>query len=190
MKAYSKDIESAIQVLKNGGIILYPTDTVWGIGCDATNSIAVSKIFLIKQRDDNKSMLVLMSHIDQLGKYVKEIPPMAADLIEFATKPLTIIYPGAVNFTQNLVGDDGSIGIRVVSDDFCRDLINKFGKPIVSTSANISGDPTPANYSEIDERVVNGVDYVVNWRKDDLSNTSPSGIIKLGLKGEVQVIRE
>ena len=184
------DIQKAIEVLKNGGVILYPTDTIWGLGCDATNAEAVKKIYQIKQRNDSKSMLVLLDNFDKIGLYVKEVPELADDLVTMSSKPLTIIYPGAVNLANNLVADDGSIGIRVCSDEFCQKLINRFRKPIVSTSANVSGKQSPAIYSEISDDIIKEANYVVKWRQNDTSPAKPSGIIKLGLKGEITVIRE
>lgn len=184
------DIKKAIEVLKNGGTILYPTDTVWGIGCDATNEKAVSKIYALKKRDDNKSMLVLVDHIDKLSLYLRQVPDLADDLISMSNKPLTIIYPGAVNLAQNLIADDGSIGIRVTSDEFCQKLISRFKKPIISTSANISNMPAPSIFVEISDEIKKSVDYVVGWRQDDTHKTKPSGIIKLGLNGEIKIIRE
>jgi L-threonylcarbamoyladenylate synthase len=171
-------------------VLLYPTDTVWGLGCDATNPNAVAAVYAIKQRADTQSMLVLLHHINQLGKYVHQIPPMAADLIELATKPLTIIYPGAQNLAPNLVAADQTIGIRITTDEFCSALLQKFNKPMVSTSANISGRPTPGNFSQIDAGVIQKANYVVTWRQTERKQATPSGIIKLDVNGEVRVIRE
>ncbi|MBN2348561.1 MAG: threonylcarbamoyl-AMP synthase [Bacteroidales bacterium] len=186
----TEEIKKTIQVLNEGGIILYPTDTIWGIGCDATNPEAVKKIYSIKQREDTKSMLVLLDSENRLSQYVREIPEIAWEILEVSDKPLTIIYPGAKNFAANLIAEDGSIGIRIVRDDFCSKLISRFRKPLVSTSANISGKPAPANFSEIDNAVIHAVDYVVQWRQDDLSKSQASGIIKLEVNGEVKIIRE
>ena len=184
------DIQKAIETLKSGGVILYPTDTIWGLGCDATNAEAVKKIYQIKQRDDSKSMLVLLDHFDKIGLYLKEVPELASDLVEMAEKPLTIIYPGAVNIAKNLIAEDGSVGIRVCADDFCQKLISRFRKPIVSTSANISGQPSPAIFDEISDDIRNAADFVVQWRQNDRTPAKPSSIIKLGIKGEIAVIRE
>lgn len=183
-------IKKSLEVLRNGGIILYPTDTVWGIGCDATREDAVEKIYSLKQRPGRKSMLVLLDTEARLPQYVQEIPDIAFDLIEQAVNPLTIIYPAAKNLAPNLVAEDQSIGIRITSDEFCSRLISRFGKPIVSTSANISSQSAPAIYDEISEEILQGVDYVAEWRQDDISRSKPSGIIKLGVNGEVNVIRE
>jgi L-threonylcarbamoyladenylate synthase len=184
------DIKKALEVLKQGGIILYPTDTIWGLGCDATNAEAVKRIYSIKQRDDSKSMLVLMENPGFLSNYVNVVPEIAYDLIELTDKPLTIIYSGAKNLASNLISQDGSVGIRIASDDFCKNLISRFRKPIVSTSANISGNPAPANFSEIDDQIKNAVDYVVQYRQDDYSKSQASSIIKLGPNGEIEIIRK
>lgn len=186
----TEDIRNAWEVLRKGGIILYPTDTIWGLGCDATNNDAVQKIFRIKQRQDEKSMLVLLDHEDHLETYVEEIPEIAWNIIEVADKPLTIIYPKAINLAQGVIAPDGSVGIRIVKEEFCSRLIRKLGKPLVSTSANISGQTTPANFGEIDPAVIQAVDYVVQYRKNEKNKAKPSGIIKLGIHGEVKVIRE
>jgi len=184
------ELRSALEVLKRKGIILYPTDTVWGIGCDATDEAAVDRIYAIKKRPDKKSMIILVDHQDRLYQYMDQVPEMALNLIRITDKPLTIIYPGARNIAQNLFGDDGSLGIRVVRDPFCKSLIEKLEKPIVSTSANFSGMPWPANFGSIDPEIVNAMDYVVAGRRHETVTGRPSGIIKIGLNGEVQVIRE
>ena len=185
-----EEIKKTIEVLRSGGIILYPTDTVWGIGCDATNKEAVKRIFEIKKRVDTKAMLVLIDSPAKLQAYVEEIPDMAWDLIELTEKPLTIIYPGAKNLAENLIADDKTVGIRVTGEEFSRKLCSQFRKPIVSTSANISGKPTPANFSQISESIKNAVDYVVNYRQNDISQPKPSSIIKLGKGNLIQIIRE
>ena len=184
------DLKAACEILMQGGIILYPTDTIWGIGCDATREEAVQKIYTLKQRHDEKSMLVLLDHEDKLRQYIKEIPDIAWNILAVADKPLTIIYPGAQNLAKNLVPDDGSIGIRIISDEFCKKLITRFGKPLVSTSANISGMPWPPNFQKIDRSIVKGVDYVVKWRQHEENRGKPSGIIKIGIRGEIKIIRE
>jgi L-threonylcarbamoyladenylate synthase len=185
-----QDVEKAVQVLRSGGIILYPTDTIWGIGCDATNADAVKKIYSIKQRDDIKSMLVLLADVNQLYQYVNEVPDIALQLIEVADKPLTIIYPDAVNLAKNLVAPDKSIGIRIPQDDFCQTLLRKFKKPLVSTSANISGQTAPANFNSISKEIKTAVDFIINYRQDDHSKSQPSSIIKLSVKGEIEIIRK
>ena len=184
-----KDIEAALDVLLKGGIILYPTDTIWGIGCDATNEMAVERIYKLKKRADKEGMLVLLDSPGRLTQYV-EVPDVAWELIDVTEKPLTIIYPGAKNLAVNLMAGDGSVGIRIVKDDFCIRLIQQFRKPVVSTSANMSGARSPQIFSEIKKDIIDSVDYVVRWRQDDSARINPSGIIKLGLNGEVKVIRE
>ncbi|SFE31716.1 L-threonylcarbamoyladenylate synthase [Thermophagus xiamenensis] len=187
---FLEDINKSIEVLQNGGIILYPTDTIWGIGCDATNAEAVSKIYNLKKRDDHKSMLVLIDNAVRLNFYVQEVPELAYDLIELSDKPLTIIYPQGKNLAKNLLAEDGSIGIRVTEESFSKTLCRKFRKPLVSTSANLSGNPSPKNFREISKEILNGVDYVVKYRQDEQINSAPSGIIKLGVDGQVKIIRE
>lgn len=184
------DIKSALAVLQKGGIILYPTDTIWGIGCDACNEDAVKKVYAIKNRNDSKSMLVLMENVALLDRYVNEVPEIAFDLIELTDKPLTIVYDGAKNLAGNLVAEDGSIGIRITTEAFSSELIRRFKRPIVSTSANRSGNPSPSCFDEIEQEIIDSVDYVVKYRQDDTHKAAPSGIIKLGRGGEIKVIRE
>jgi L-threonylcarbamoyladenylate synthase len=187
---FKDDINNALKVLKEGGIILYPTDTIWGIGCDATNETAVSRIYELKKRSDSKSMLVLLDSENRLNYYVKDVPEIAWDLIELTEKPLTIIYPGARNLATNLVAIDGSIGIRISREEFSSGLIRKFGKAMVSTSANVSGKKSPSSFSEIENEILEGVDYIVAYRQDDIQPSQPSGIIRIGLRGEVEVLRK
>jgi L-threonylcarbamoyladenylate synthase len=181
-----EDLKKALDVLKKGGVILFPTDTVWSIGCDATNKKAVERIYRITQRTDQKSMCVLLDHAGKLSSYVREVPDIAWDLIDLADKPLTIIYPQA----QNLMPFDGTIGIRITQEPFTQTLTERFRKPIVSTSANITGEKSPGNYQEINPQIIDLVDYVVRWRQNDYSKTTPSGIIKLGINGEIEVIKK
>jgi len=190
MNVNNPSLLRAAETLRSGGIILYPTDTVWGIGCDATNPAAVDKIFRLKQRDDSKSMIVLVDQPGRIPSYVDEVPEVAWDLVELADKPLTIIFQKAKNLAPNLIAPDGSIGIRVVRHDFCQKLILQFGKPIVSTSANISGRPFPKNFSEVDEVIKSGVDFIVPQTYDHPVSDKPSGIIALGDGGLVRIIRE
>lgn len=185
-----EEIQNALEVLRKGGTILYPTDTVWGIGCDARNKEAVAKVFKIKQRAEYKSMVTLVCDDKMLNRYVKEVPEAAWDLIEAADSPLTIIYPGARMLAENVIAADGSVGIRLIKDPFCRDLIHKFGKPIVSTSANISGENAPSSFNDIKIDILNKVDYIVNLRKNENNNTQPSTIIKVALNGEFKIIRK
>ncbi len=184
------EIKKACDVMYKGGVILYPTDTVWGIGCDATNEEAVKKVFEIKRRADSKAMLVLVDSPVKVESYVCDVPNVAWDLIEMTIKPLTIIYDGARNLAPNLIAEDGSVGIRVTSEEFSKQLCFRFKKAIVSTSANISGEPAPAVFSEISDEIKNAVDYIVDYRRDEQGPAKPSSIIKLGKGGVVKVIRE
>lgn len=184
------DLRQALEVLHRGGVILYPTDTVWGIGCDATNPEAVKRVYAIKQRTDSKALITLVDSPAKIQAHVAEMPDVAWDLIDVAVKPLTIIYDGARHLAPNLLAEDGSIAMRVTSEAFSQMLCMRFKKPIVSTSANISGAPTPATFAEIDERIKQAVDYICTTRQDDRSIASPSSIIKLGVGGEVKIIRE
>ena len=185
----TEDIKKACEVMAAGGIILYPTDTIWGIGCDATNEKAVQRVYELKRRADNKAMLVLMDSEAKLDRYVSDVPDIAWDLISVSDKPLTIIYSSAKNLATNLLGADGSVGIRITNEEFSKKLCERFRKPLVSTSANVSGEPSPANFSEVSEVIKEGVDYIVSYRQADMSKAAPSGIIKLGAGGLVQVIR-
>jgi len=185
-----EEIKKAIEVLRAGGVILYPTDTVWGLGCDATNENAVKRVFEIKRRSDVKSMLVLIDNPAKLQSYVDEVPDVAWDLIEFSEKPLTIIYPTAKNLAPNLIGKDKTIGIRITKEAFSKQLCAQFRNPIVSTSANISGNVTPSNFNQISDDIKSAVDYVVNFRQEELTNPTPSSIIKLGKGNVFQLIRE
>ncbi len=185
-----QDIEQAIKVLNNGGTILYPSDTIWGIGCLATDPIAVQKVYDIKKRSDTKSMLILLDNANSLPSYIDEVPEIAWDLVDAADNALTIIYPNGKNLAKNLLPEDKSIGIRIPDDDFCRQLIQKLRRPIVSTSANLSGQTSPSFYDEIDQEIINSVDYVVKWRQDDHTPAAASSIIKLGLGGEISIIRK
>ena len=183
------EVKKAGAILQSGGTILYPTDTIWGIGCDATRQESVQNIYSIKQRADSKSMLVLVNGITMLEDYIESIPLQAKELIEKAEKPTTIIYPGARNLAANLLAPDGSIGIRITSDPFCSLLIEFTGLPIVSTSANISGEQAPAVFQKIDSSIREQVGYVVNWRQDEHSTAAPSAIIKLEEDGTITTLR-
>ncbi len=176
--------------MNEGGVILYPTDTIWGIGCDATNEEAVRRVYEIKQRSDSKAMLVLVDSAVKVDFYVQDVPEVAWDLIEVADKPLTIIYSGARNLAPNLLAEDGSVGIRVTNEDFSKRLCQQFRKAIVSTSANVSGQPSPTNFSEITEELKSLVDYVVGYRQDEIGHPKPSSIIKLDKGGVIKIIRE
>ena len=185
-----EQIKKAVEALRKGGVILYPTDTVWGIGCDATNRDAVAKVYEIKKRQDSKALLLLVDSADRLARYVGDVPAVAWDLIELTTKPLTIIYDGARNLAPNLIAEDGSVGIRVTSELFSKELCYRFQKAVVSTSANVSGEPTPNNYSEISQEIIDAVDYVVNYKQLELGKAKSSSIIKLTKNGTVTIIRE
>ena len=189
-EAMREDIKKACEVMNKGGVILYPTDTIWGIGCDATNEEAVKRVYEIKKRADSKAMLVLVDNAVKVDFYVDQAPEVAFDLIELATKPLTIIYDGAKNLAPNLIAEDGSVGIRVTSEAFSNQLCYRFRKAIVSTSANISGEPSPASFHEISDEIKQAVDYIVQSRQNEKISSKSSSIIKLGKGGQVKVIRE
>lgn len=196
-----EEIQKALEILRNGGIILYPTDTVWGIGCDATDPEAVAKVYAIKRREDSKSLVLLASDMDMICRYVKEIPEMAIQLVEVNDKPMTIIYPDAVAGSQsdkasrnclayNTVAEDGTVGIRVPMMEFCQQLVSRFGRPIVSTSANISGEATPKKYVEISQEIKDAVDHVVDPSLEKGSTGQSSSIIKVGLDYSIEIIRK
>ena len=182
-------LNDALKVLKEGGVILYPTDTVWGIGCDATNEKAVAKVFALKRRSGAKSLVLLASDLDMVCRFVKQIPPMAIDLVEVNDSPMTLIYPGATGLAPSTIAEDGSVGIRIPLNDFCVQMVRRFGKPVVSTSANVSGDPAPKCFSEISEVIRDGVDHIVEPSLERDSTGKPSQIISISLDGEVKVIR-
>lgn len=186
---FGHDIKNCLSALENGGLILYPTDTIWGIGCDATDPVTVEKIFRLKKRPDEKSMIVLLADEKDILQYITQPNPMISDYVKGLAQPTTVIYNGAVGLADNLVPDDGTIAIRVVKDPFCKMLIKQFGKPIVSTSANISGYPPPSVYNDIDMAIRNGVDYVVEHRQDETEPGRPSSIIKWNADGSLTIIR-
>ena len=187
---YSKDIEAAVKVLREGGVILYPTDTVWGIGCDATNAVAVSRVYEIKQRDDSKAMICLVDSDVRLQRYVRNVPEVAWDIMELATKPTTVILDGAVNLAPNLIAADGSIAMRITKEPFSQQLCYRFQKPLVSTSVNISGEPPAQNYCDISQQLLDAVDYVCTSRRQEHKPHTPSSIIKLTREGVVTIIRK
>ena len=189
MKDRKEQIEEALNVLRKGGILLYPTDTIWGIGCDATDEAAVNRVFDIKRRADSKSLIILACDMDMVARYVREIPEMAVTVETLSDKPLTIIYPEGINLAPNVTAEDGSIAIRIPKNDFCVELVRRFGKPIVSTSANVSGTPAPRRYVDIPDEVKAAVDLCIDPSFDKSSTGKASSIIKLGLRNEVQVIR-
>ncbi len=183
------DIKKACEIMENGGIILYPTDTIWGIGCDATNEDAVKRVYEIKKRIDSKALIVLVDKPAKVDFYVREVPEIAWDLIDVADKPLTIVYPNARNLAANVLANDGSVGIRITQETFSRKLCERFRKAIVSTSANISGQPAPTNFNEISDEIKQAVDYVVTYRQDDPSKPSPSSVIWIGEGGVIKILR-
>ena len=182
-------IDETVGYLKAGKIILYPTDTIWGIGCDATNSKVVNRIFKLKQRVESKTMIVLLDSTDRLKDYMEEVPEIAADLINSVGTPLTVVFPNAKNLAKNLIADDKTIAIRIVRDEFCKQLIKRFGYPIVSSSANISGSTPPVHFGKISGEIKNGVDYIVDLEQDSVKEVKPSTIIKLEKDGEFKIIR-
>lgn len=188
-EALKEEIRKACDVLKNGGVILYPTDTVWGLGCDATNPEAVERIYEIKRRADSKSMLVLLDDAGKIASYA-DVPDIALQLIEVCDKPTTIIYPNAKRLAENLIAEDRTVGIRITSEEFSKSLLYRFRKPVVSTSANISGQPAPRCFREISEEIKQAVDYIVGFRQNENKIAAPSSIIKLGMHGEIQIIRK
>ena len=183
------DIKKACEIMEKGGIILYPTDTIWGIGCDATNEDAVKRVYEIKKRIDSKALIVLVDKPVKVEFYVREVPEIAWNLIDVADKPLTIVYPNARNLATNVLADDGSVGIRITQETFSRKLCERFRKAIVSTSANISGQPAPTNFNEISDEIKQAVDYVVTYRQDDPYQPSPSSVIWIGEGGGIKILR-
>ncbi len=186
----NEDFENALRTLEEGKILLYPTDTVWGLGCDATNFAAVEKIYKIKRRGESKSMIILIDSFEKLQFYVEQIPDIAQDLLTCIDEPVTVIYSNAIRLAKNVIAPDMTIGIRIVQDDFCKQLIEKFGKPIVSTSANFSGDETPAIFSHIPEEIKRAVDYTVRYKQDVFTRSKPSTIIRLQNDGSYTVVRK
>lgn len=184
------DLQQALETLKNGGLILYPTDTIWGIGCDATNPDAVEKIFALKGREKGKSMVVLLHNDYQLAGYVQDVPDVAYELIEVSDRPLTIVFDGAKNLAENVLASDGSIGIRIVNHPFCQQLLQRFKRPLVSTSANLSGEPSAATFDEIDDEIKEGVDYIVKFGQENQEKGRPSVIMKLGSGGKFEFLRK
>ncbi len=189
MKNYNNDTVHCINVIKEGGIILYPTDTIWGIGCDATNAIAIKKIYDLKQREESKSLIILLSSKDEIEKYVLHPSKKIIDFIDEQKNPTTAIFTEAIHLPKEIISSDGSIAIRIVQDDFCKTLIQRLQLPLVSTSANISGDSSPKNFSEINDAIKNGVDYIVQHRQKEMQAFQPSSIIKLNSLNEIEKIR-
>jgi len=187
---FTEDISAALKALRGNGVILYPTDTIWGLGCDATCREAVEKIFRIKSREENKSLLILVDSEQMLERYVHNIPEVAFDLITVSDDPLTIIYPKGKNLAEGVCSEDGSVGIRICHDEFCSQLISRFRKPIVSTSANFSGKPAPKSFDEIEKGIIESADYVVSYRQDDRQKHSASPVIKFSADGSFKIIRK
>lgn len=187
---YNEDLKSALNVLLEGGVILYPTDTIWGLGCDATNQDAVAKIYKIKKRRENKSLIVLVNGFVMLERYVRHVPEAAAEILEVSDKPITIIYPEGKNLAPGVCSEDGSVGVRIISDDFCNELITRFRKPVISTSANYSDTLSPLNFSEIEDEIIRSADYVVRYRQTDIIKKTPSSIIKVDDNGVIKIIRQ
>jgi L-threonylcarbamoyladenylate synthase len=188
---YLNDLTQCIEVLKSGGIILFPTDTVWSIGCDATNEGAVKKLYdLRQQQNELHTLSVLVDHADRIGRHVKQIPEVAIQLIEVNDKPMTIFYPGVVNLAANLIAADGSAGIRISGDEFCKRLVAALSRPVASASANLPDEDEPEKFREISDAIKNGVDYVVHWRQNDPAPCVTPSVIKVGLRGEIQIIRQ
>lgn len=185
-----EDIRRAVEVMRQGGVILYPTDTVWGIGCDATNAEAVAKVYKIKHREDSKALICIVDSDVRLQRYVRNAPEVAWQIMELANKPTTVIFDNAVNLAPNLVAEDGSIAMRITQEPFSKELCYRFQKPIVSTSANISGEPAAENYKDISEELLNAVDYVCYSRRQEKKPHTPSSIIKIKADGQVQIIRK
>ena len=185
-----EEVYKVFEILKKGGIILYPTDTVWGIGCDATNTEAIRKIYKLKQRSESKTMICLVNNFGMLERHVDNVPNVAYNIMELADKPTTIIYDNPAGVAENIIANDNTLAIRVVDHEFCQRLIRKLGKPLVSTSANIAGEPTPKTFKEIDEAILKGVDYVVNLPSEKGSTAKPSAIIKLSNNSGIKIIRE
>lgn len=183
------DIKNAVEVLRKGGVILYPTDTIWGLGCDATNAEAVERIYRIKQRDDAKALICLVDSADRMQRYFRTVPDVAWDMVDYATTPLTLILDGASGVAPNLLAEDGSLGIRVTQEEFSRQMCFRFQKAIVSTSANISGMPSPRTFADIPDEIKQQVDYIVQFRRGDKAPQQPSKIVKLTQDGEVTIIR-
>ncbi|HAM10339.1 MAG: threonylcarbamoyl-AMP synthase [Bacteroidetes bacterium GWE2_41_25] len=187
---FEEDSQTALKTLRSNGVILYPTDTIWGLGCDATSQDAVEKIFRIKSRDENKSLLILVNSAQMLERYVHDIPEAVFELIAVTDDPLTIIYPKGKNLAKGVCSNDGSVGIRICRDEFCNQLISAFRKPIVSTSANFSGKPSPQLYSEIEKNLIDSVDYVVKYHQNDRQKRSASPVIKFNADGSFKIIRK
>jgi L-threonylcarbamoyladenylate synthase len=186
---FEEEIKLAVEFLRKGKVILYPTDTIWGLGCDATNAKAVERIFKIKKRSENKSLIALIDSVESLSTYVKEVPPVAYDLIKNAANPISIVFPGAMNLAKNTIGADGTVCIRVTRSEFCQEVVRNLGSAIASTSANISGEPTPLSFSQVSPEIIASVDHVVGLYQDELSIPKASTIIRLLANGQFEILR-
>jgi L-threonylcarbamoyladenylate synthase len=189
MSELENEVVKSVELLKKGKVLLYPTDTIWGIGCDATQPKAIQKIYKIKERQESKRLILLLDEINKLDEYVKSVPALAYDLIENATSPITIVYPGAKNLPKILLAEDGSIAIRIVNGDYCKEVIKRLGKPLVSTSANASGEPSPKTFEQITETIKQKVDYVVNIHRGRIREVKPSTLVKLDASGGFTILR-
>ena len=187
---FEEDIKESLNTLREGGILLYPTDTIWGLGCDPSNEAAINKIFKIKSRGESKSLIILVDSLSMIERYVTEIPEIVYELADVSDTPLTIIYPKGKNLANGVCNEDGSVAIRICHDEFCRELINRFRKPIVSTSANLSGSSSPGNFSEIENALIDKVDFVVKYRQSDRSKRLASPVIKVNSDGTIKIIRK
>lgn len=185
-----EDIKKSLETLRSGGLILYPTDTIWGIGCDPLNVEAIKKIYALKGRDQSKSMILLLENESMLNSYVEEVPEVAYQLIEYSERPLTIVYSKAKNLPPEMINTDGSVGIRIVKHPYCEQLIQRFKRPLVSTSANLSGTPSPSNYQDIAEEVKEGVDYIAQYGRDSVEDNQPSIVMKLEPDGRFEFLRK
>ncbi len=186
---FEEEIKLAVEFLRKGKVILYPTDTIWGLGCDATNAKAVERIFKIKKRSENKSLITLIDSVESLTNYVKDVPPVAYDLIKNAANPISIVFPGAMNLAKNAIGPDGTVCIRVTRSEFCQEVVRNLGVAIASTSANISGEPTPLSFSQVSPEIIASVDHVVGLYQDELSIPKASTIIRLLSNGQFEILR-
>ncbi|MCX6302573.1 MAG: L-threonylcarbamoyladenylate synthase [Bacteroidia bacterium] len=187
---FQEDLKNSLRILREGGTILYPTDTLWGLGCDATNSSAVQKIFSIKSRDESKSLIILVNGLSMLERCVKDVPEIVYNLTSVSDSPLTIIYPEGRNLAEGVCAEDGSVGIRICNDEFCVELIERFRKPVVSTSANMAGKKSPSSFREIDEYIIRSADYTVKYRREDQQKYSASPVIKVEKNGVFKILRK
>jgi L-threonylcarbamoyladenylate synthase len=187
--SFSEEIDQCAAVIRDGGVVIYPTDTIWGLGCDATNQKAVDRLLAIKKRSSPKGLIILLDSDNRLMRYVRFVPEVAWDIIDNSDKPITVIYPEGYNLAPQVPADDGSVAIRITDDEFCRQLVRKLGKPLVSTSANVADSPAPEHFDDITSELLEQVDYVVNHRQNEKRKGQASSIIRLGIGGQVEIIR-